>query len=198
MTVTAPATALLVVKVFAASPVTDADLRGAQSEADAILRGAGVRVAWTDCSLPRQAPSSCAHPPAANELLLRVATGRVPSTRSAPMGTSLVGGAGHLPVLATLFTDPIAAVAHHSGVEMARLLGRVAAHEIGHLLLNCAGHARDGIMRPMWSLDELRHGAPRDWAFSEPEAKAMRAAVEARVGGGAAPQRRNSAATTCS
>jgi hypothetical protein len=39
--------------------------------------------------------------------------------------------------------------------ELARALGRVLAHEIGHVLIGVAGHARAGLMRPFFGAEEL-------------------------------------------
>jgi hypothetical protein len=39
--------------------------------------------------------------------------------------------------------------------ELARALGRVLAHEIGHVLIGVAGHDRAGLMRPFFGAQEL-------------------------------------------
>jgi len=38
---------------------------------------------------------------------------------------------------------------------LGRAIGRVAAHELGHYLLQRSGHARDGLMRPSYTTDDL-------------------------------------------
>jgi hypothetical protein len=44
---------------------------------------------------------------------------------------------------------------------VSRLLGRVVAHELGHVLLRTSEHSRDGLMRPMFSIDDAL-AAPGD------------------------------------
>ena len=50
---------------------------------------------------------------------------------------------------------------------MAVILGRVTAHEIGHLLLGTNGHAPAGLMRATWNL-RLPH--PSEWQFTDDDA----------------------------
>ena len=38
--------------------------------------------------------------------------------------------------------------------------------EIGHLLLGVLGHSRTGIMRAVWTDDELTRARPEDWLFA--------------------------------
>jgi hypothetical protein len=59
-------------------------------------------------------------------------------------------------------------------MSVATLLGRAIAHEIGHLLLGSAEHPRLGLMRALWSHDELRGRKPAHWGFSAREAAQMR------------------------
>ncbi len=47
-----------------------------------------------------------------------------------------------------------------------RVVGRVLAHEIGHVLLRLRGHASSGLMRPQPSLDELVDVDRRRFALS--------------------------------
>ena len=46
-----------------------------------------------------------------------------------------------------MFDDRIAALSIHSGIPHSTLLGRVLAHEIGHVLLPLNSHSLTGIMR---------------------------------------------------
>ena len=64
--------------------------------------------------------------------------------------------------------------AGRSSTAIPTLLGRAIAHEIGHLLLGSAEHPRSGLMRALWSHDELRGLKPAHWGFSTREAAQMR------------------------
>ena len=60
---------------------------------------------------------------------------------------------------------------------MATLLGRVTAHEIGHLLLGDNRHSADGIMRAVWSTRLLQHATRSDWLFTRDQAVAIQQAL---------------------
>jgi hypothetical protein len=79
-----------------------------------------------------------------------------------------------------VFPGAVWSVAGRAGVDGATLLGRAIAHEIGHLLLASSRHAAVGLMRPEWSIAELRNPGT-DWEFQHGEAAAIRAAA-ARAG----------------
>jgi hypothetical protein len=56
---------------------------------------------------------------------------------------------------ANLFYQRVEEMHERSRVNLASLLGDVAAHEIGHLLLGTNSHAANGIMRARWESEEL-------------------------------------------
>jgi hypothetical protein len=61
------------------------------------------------------------------------------------------------------------------------LLGRVVAHEVGHLLRGRSSHSLNGLMRAHWPNEILRRNSVRDWLFSQNEATELREAVIARL-----------------
>ena len=58
------------------------------------------------------------------------------------------GGRGRL---AYVVWPRVEAFAHAKRVPVARVLGRVIAHELGHLLLGHNAHSEEGIMRAQWN-----------------------------------------------
>ena len=48
------------------------------------------------------------------------------------------------------------------------------AHEMGHLLLATSVHAASGLMRPIWSREDLRKARDADWSFTREEIAAIR------------------------
>jgi hypothetical protein len=62
--------------------------------------------------------------------------------------------------------------ARRIGLDLPLLIGRVAAHEIGHLLIGTRTHSRDGLMRAAWDVGRIR---PSDWQFTASDAAAIRA-----------------------
>jgi len=92
---------------------------------------------------------------------------------SLPAVTETVGGA-------RAFDRPVSKLTHALRDRLiARALGRVAAHELGHYLLQHAGHQPHGLMRPQYSANEL----VGDWLepFTVPRAEQMIVRQEIRA-----------------
>jgi hypothetical protein len=77
-------------------------------------------------------------------------------------------------VLATIYIDRVEWLAHEAGGDSRALLGRAIAHELGHLLLASTSHGPIGLMRALWSQDEVRRGLVRDWTFAPTDLQAIR------------------------
>lgn len=94
---------------------------------------------------------------------------------SVPAIETMVGSAEALGMAVAKLTRDV------SDRLLARALGRVAAHELGHYLLQNAGHQRRGLMRPTYSANEL----VGDWLepFRLPNAPrpALRKEIQARA-----------------
>jgi hypothetical protein len=103
------------------------------------------------------------------------------SSRIVAMGSSLIDHDSRAGALTTVDAEMVLKIASGSRVDFATLLGRAIAHEIGHLLLGHSRHSRDGLMRAIWSQDELRGIRPANWQFSAAEAAEMRHGLAARA-----------------
>jgi hypothetical protein len=97
-----------------------------------------------------------------------------PAVRLRPLGTSILDRGQRTGVLMTLDTSPIRGIAAGASIDFATLLGRAIAHEVGHLLLGSGDHTPIGLMRALWSQDELRGLKPAHWGFSAREEARMR------------------------
>ena len=161
----------ITVRVYQTAGLSPTLERRALVEAGTVLRTARVDVRWKRCVGVR--PSfACDVPAGPSDLLLQV----VPDERQDRiLGTAVVvRGAGG--VLATVYASQVARVAEEAGSDIAVLLGRVAAHELGHLLMNTTAHASRGVMRANWTPDEVRQGLAADWMFTAEDRAAMRQA----------------------
>ena len=78
-----------------------------------------------------------------------------------PLGIAVIDPITLAGEMATIFHEQVRTVARQSGVDDAELLGRVVAHEIGHLLLKANTHSRNGLMRGVWSIAELQQDRAR-------------------------------------
>ena len=73
-----------------------------------------------------------------------------------------------------VFFDQATELRSNWSVDLASLLGNVAAHELGHLLLGSNSHARDGIMKARWQREELLKVRRDNLLFTTEQAQRMR------------------------
>ena len=130
--------------------------------------------------------SACTEPlREGTEFMLRLLPSADPaaggSARRVTMGTSLIDHDARAGALTTVDPRLVRDIAHEAATDPAALLGRTIAHEIGHLLLGHTGHSRRGLMRALWSQDEIRGIKPAGWQFSGAEAAQMRQELAARA-----------------
>lgn len=155
-----------------------------------IFRDSGIGIVWRECATPRlrDAPplDACDDPLGPAEVVVRF----VPAPATAPpesLGFSYVVDGAGIARLASVYPDRVARLAAWAAVSPPALLGRVIAHEVGHLLLGTTDHSRNGLMRARWSpLLLTRQRSSRSWAFSHEEAAAMRRALRGIGGAGQA------------
>jgi hypothetical protein len=143
---------------------------GIASEA---LAAASIGVRWEHCE---GSGRICDIPLAAGEFVVRIVRSPRPGSTGAvlPLGDALVDSEARSGVLATIYADRVALLAAAAGIDAATLLGRAIAHEMGHLLLATSAHSAHGLMRPLWSREDLRRGRGADWAFTPQEIAAIR------------------------
>jgi hypothetical protein len=165
--------------------VTLDDITAARAEADAILRRAGIAPVWFHCGLvdrnwqdPRDRCKSGVGP---DEIFVRVLrSSRLGEDHRVPLGEAQVDTQGHRGWIATVFADRVARTSNRAGANARGVLGRVIAHEIGHLLIGTSHHSRKGLMRAVWTDLELRRSIGLEWRFSASEARSMRAGIARR------------------
>ena len=171
------------VRFYALVPLLEAELRATLDSAQGIFAQAEVDVEWLDCSESSSAiaePLPCTSQLRANDFLLRFAESPKTATGKDPLGLSIVDVTAGVGVLATVYVNRVNQAASVMGVNRHTLMGRVAAHEIGHLLLGPGRHTRTGLMRADWSPQSLQRSNLRDWLFSKGESGRMQAGIVAR------------------
>jgi hypothetical protein len=141
------------VLVYRNVEIPTAVLDYARSEAVRIFHAAGIQLVWINCSYGIST-RECGTSSGASALVLHIIAGRT-SSSDVVFGEAFLGedGTGYL---ADLFYNRIRNAQRDFGINPGRLLGAVAAHEIGHLLLGSHSHLWIGIMTPVWSGDNLR------------------------------------------
>ena len=172
--------ALLVVTVrtYDSYGVPARDLQTAIRVASTALAAAGVATKWIDCDT---AGDRCGAVAERSAIIVRISRGPGGRDGGDALGTAAVDMSVKQGSLATLYFDRVVAHASAAGADPGTLLGRAAAHEIGHLLMGTTAHAPHGLMRGRWSRTDLQRRFERDWLFSAPEADWMRRQVAARA-----------------
>jgi hypothetical protein len=167
----------LVVRVYDMATTNARARAAALRAAGQAIASADLSVHWRDCSR-----GGAAHPCRTvrntNELVVRI----MPTSASgdaAELGEASIDSSGRAGVIATVYYDVVQRVSTRTGLDTEALLGRAIAHEIGHLLLRVPGHGPSGLMRPLWTDDELARNRPGDWVFSDGERRQLRAATRA-------------------
>lgn len=167
----------VVVRVYDANGVMTGTNRAALDRAKKTLEAANVDVIWRVCGT-----SSCDAPMAPGELAIRIVRSPLPERRNGtvPLGDAMVDRAKGAGVLATIYFDRVMWLAHEAGADSRVLLGNAIAHELGHLLLATTSHGPVGLMRALWSKEEVRRGSSRDWTFVPMEIAVIRQRGESR------------------
>jgi len=196
---------LLTARIYSNVDVPAGDRGAATHVAAQILRSAGIDILWMDCNdrVTAAGPAAhpaCTRPPNQDEVIVRFVSSPAlnnPRTKSGAdsLGDAYVDTAAARGSLATVYVDRVAAMARASGVDAGTLLGRVAAHEIGHLLLGTSAHRTSGLMRAQWSTTLLQRRMPNDWLFSSRDAASVREGALKRVRPVPAPASDSTAAT---
>lgn len=165
------------VRTYNYAALAPPQLSESRAEAARIFHQAGISLEWLDCRVPGGADGApCTEPLlVGRDLMLRLVD-RPPSPggRIVALGESMLDREQRGGVLMTVDVFPVRAISERASAALAILLGRAIAHEIGHLLLGSPEHPRLGLMRAVWSHDELRGARPAHWGFSSREGSQMR------------------------
>ena len=178
----------VVVRVYDMA-TTDAAARAAAIRVAAgAIASAGVTVSWHDCSRGG-ADHPCRTVRGGSDLVVRIlpAGTAAAGSEDVELGYAPIDPAGRATVIATVYYDVVQRVAQRTGLNTRELLGRAIAHELGHLLLRAPGHGPSGLMRPLWTDEELVQNRPSDWTFSDDERRQVQAAARGADAGGTAP-----------
>ena len=171
------------VRIYDGIGVPRPSLSAATQTTRSIFSDVGIGMTWRFCRSPQLSfrPSdACGEPLQPAEFSVRL----VEAHRSAEPGSfgySYVDTAQRAGVLSTLFIDRIFAAAARIRGDRGVLLGRVMAHELGHLLLGTTTHEPRGLMRGLWRDQALKGTDPEDWLFSRADVIQISQTLMARV-----------------
>ena len=172
----APERAYISISVYNDAEVPAEVLRHAENEASHVFRQAGIEVTWLSCKLPalsEEASRACREVVFPEHLHLRIVRKSL-GLKGETLGISFQADDGS-GCYADLFYEPMQHLHQSDGTDIASLLGHVAAHEIGHLLLGANSHSSAGIMHARWTAEELARARVGGLIFSENESRCMKA-----------------------
>ena len=99
---------------------------------------------------------------------MRLLRSRLGEDYRAPLGEAQVDTQARTGSIATVFADRVASTSNRAGANARGVLGRVIAHEIGHLLIGTNHHSARGLMRAIWTDLELRRSIGLEWRSPHP------------------------------
>ena len=137
-----PAGLTVVLHVSNFADVSVRDLAAAEAEATRVYDDIGVRLVWTEQAMGPADADGARH--LAMLLLSHEMTER--KTHDQGIGDNVLGVALNVTRRAYIFRSRIARFALIKAQDGNTLLGRVIAHEVGHLLLPLDSHSAEGIM----------------------------------------------------
>ena len=168
----------VIVRIYDDVGVGRSAMQTARRTGSAILRQAAIEVVWRDCpTASRQAP--CEGALANNEVVVRVEAAS-PVSPAHSLGYARLDVQAQTGRFATVFADRIKLFATGARCDAGTLLGRVIAHEIGHMLAGSPRHSAHGIMRARWLDSEFKQDMPWEWVFSVEEVNEMHWGLLAR------------------
>jgi hypothetical protein len=153
---------LLTARFYTIADVPVSDRAAATQVAANILHAAGIEILWMNCddrvsAHQRVTRKECMTPPNPDEVIVRFVSAQLSTDRLNRPGPDSLGDAyvdksAASGTLATVYVDRVAVMARSAGLDAGTLLGRVMAHEIGHLLLgtppcSSAGSPTIGVSR---------------------------------------------------
>jgi len=160
----------VLVSVFNDARVDDATVLLAEKMASQIYQNAGLLLIWRNClSRLKLKRETCMETVDKQHLVLHI------ERQARTLGPDIYGvaflsedGSGSY---CDVFYDPIAELHHRGRASEAKILGVVAAHELGHLLLGSHAHSPIGIMRPQLQEKEFWTPELRLTTFSPAQAQ---------------------------
>jgi hypothetical protein len=136
------------VSVFNNAGVDDATVLLAEKMASRIYQEAGLSIIWKNCLAEPELKSDRCVPMLDNRHLVLHIERQARTLQAADIyGVAFLDPDG-TGVYCDVFYDRIVKLHHASKASEATILGIVATHELGHLLLGSHAHAPVGIMRP--------------------------------------------------
>jgi hypothetical protein len=174
----------LLVRIYDNAGVLATELAAALRTTHDILRRADLSADWVQCRARRDGPvpAVCDQPLSAGDVVVRLIEGSDKETgERRALGYSLFDANG-VSGFATIYVDRVDWLAKRAQYPRAPVLGRAIAHEIGHLILRSNAHTDTGLMREVWTAEQVVRNRREDWTFSPDQGGDLRNARLATMG----------------
>jgi hypothetical protein len=172
MSVRTPAAAVvddsLLVRIYDNAGLMASELSSALKTTHEILRRADLAVDWVQCRARSigPVPAVCDTPLSVSDVVVRLIEGSdKESGERRALGYSLFDSNG-ISGFATVYVDRVDWLSRRANHPRAPVLGRAIAHEIGHLILRSNAHTESGLMREVWTAEQIVRNRREDWMFS--------------------------------
>ena len=146
----------------------------AEEDAAEVFREAGIETQWKNCGgeeLVRLADKPCGEGEYPTRLVLRIEK-RSQGLAPEAFGVAYLSENGQ-GAYCHVFVEPIEELQQDHFLRFDVVLGHVAAHEIGHLLLGLNSHSANGLMKAHWSLQTLEQLKRKALGFNSAQSAAM-------------------------
>lgn len=154
-------------------------VKEAESETARIFRSAGIAITWVNCFAGGE-KEVCRQTLGPRQVVLHIVpTGKTSSDLVFGLAFLDDRGSGKY---SDVFLDRIEEACRQSGMNLSRLLGTIAAHELGHLLLGSRAHSYAGVMTAVWKEKTLRYESMGLLLFTAEQSSLMRARIENSTG----------------
>jgi len=174
------------IHIYNYSSIPDETLARAEQETARIFQHIDVGAIWRVCPLTSQEAirnRACALPDVTTRLTLRLLSNSMADSFGVDgdiFGSAFLPGNEEFGVVANVYADRVRELANCKAC-LGAILGRVIAHELGHLLLGKNAHSAAGIMHTPWRARDLEPTREAAMSFLPGEAKRIRAQVLARM-----------------
>jgi hypothetical protein len=160
----------------------------AQEIATMIFEQAGIDTTWLLCPVVQadlKKYPTCDQTPRVTDFALRL----LPASMVEKLPDSdneAIGFAQRCPIdergcVVNVFYSTVDQLTSEVGAREERILAHVMAHELGHLLLGPNAHSPSGIMRGIWSRDDLRFISWSNLLFTPRQSDKLRANIARRM-----------------
>ncbi len=166
--------ARLKLRLLAYVPGTNSSTDTMKEKLVSIFAESGIQASWLECTRNGEATgdSRCAETLSVNEVYVRIVPGE--AWRESVLAPSTLGFAAPRGSLVTVFYGRAQELSGPGRANTGQVLGYVAAHELGHIILGAGAHTNRGLMQACWTRKTAREMLHGQLTFSNQQAELLK------------------------